>query len=39
MKNLMRQWDKDTISYIIMAYIVIHNMIFEDEKGLRLDPI
>ena len=32
MKNPMRQWDLDTISNIMMACIIMHNMIIEDKK-------
>ena len=38
-KNLVRQWDFDTISNIMMACIIMHNMITEDEQGLHLEPI
>ena len=33
-KNLVRQWDLDTISNIMMACIIMHNMILEDERDL-----
>ena len=38
-KNPVRQWDLDTISNIMMACIIMHNMILEDERDLRLEPI
>ena len=36
-KNPVRQWDLETISNIMMACIIMHNMIIEDECGLRLE--
>ena len=33
----MRQWDLETISNIMIACIIMHNMIIEDERGLRLE--
>ena len=36
-KNPMRQWDLETISNIMMACIIMHNMIIKDERGLRLE--
>ena len=38
-KNPVRQWDLDTISNILMACIIMHNMILEDDRGLRMKPI
>ena len=38
-KNPVQQWDLDTISNILMACIIMHNMILEYERGLRLEPI
>ena len=35
-KNLVWQWDW---ANIMMAFIIMHNMIIEDEQGLRLVPI
>ena len=36
-KNPVRQWDLETISNIMMACIIMHNMIIEDERDLRLE--
>ena len=36
-KNPVRQWDLETILDIMMACIIMHNMIIEDERGLRLE--
>ena len=36
MKNPMRQWNLESISNIMMACIIMHNMIIEDKCGLRL---
>jgi len=38
LKNPIRQWDLGTIEDIMMACIILHNMIIEDEKGLSLEP-
>ena len=37
-KNPVRQWDLGVIENIMMACIIMHNMILEDEKGLHLKP-
>lgn len=37
-KNPVRHWDLDVIDNIMMACIIMHNMIFEDKLGLRLEP-
>ena len=37
-KNPVRQWDLGIIENIMLACIIMHNMIFEDEKGLSLEP-
>ena len=34
----MRQWDLETISNIMMACIIMHKMIIEDEKRICLEP-
>ena len=39
MKNRMKQWDLETMSNIMMACIIMHNMILEDKHDLRLKPI
>ena len=33
----MQQWNLETISNIMMACIIMHNMIIEDERDLRLE--
>ena len=38
LKNPVRQWDLQTIENIMMACIIMHNMIIEDEQGLPLEP-
>jgi len=35
-KNLVYQWDLDIIENIMIACIIIHNIIIEDEQGLSL---
>ena len=37
-KNPVRQWDLGVIENIMIACIIMHNMILEDEKGLHLEP-
>jgi len=36
-KNPVRQWDLGTIEDIMMACIIMHNMIIEDEQRLSLE--
>jgi hypothetical protein len=36
-KNPVRQWDLGTIEDIMLACIIMHNMIIEDEQGLLLE--
>lgn len=36
-KNLVRQWDLATIEDIMLACIIMHNMIIEDEQDLSLE--
>lgn len=38
LKNPVRQWDLQTIEDIMIACIIMHNMIIEDEQGLPLEP-
>ena len=38
-QNPVRQWDLKTISDIMLACIVMHNMIIEDEHGLSLEHL
>jgi hypothetical protein len=38
-KNLVYQWDLETIGNIMYACIIMHNMIIEDESGLGFEPI
>ena len=38
LKNPVRQWDLGTIEDIMIACIILHNMIIEDERGLSLEP-
>ena len=37
-KNPVRQWNLEIIDNIMMACIIMHNMIIEDEQGLPLEP-
>ena len=37
-KNPVWQWDLGTIRKIMMACIIMHNMIIENEWNLRLEP-
>jgi hypothetical protein len=36
--NTNRQWDQEIIVDILMACLVLHNMIIEDEYNLNLEP-
>jgi hypothetical protein len=38
-KNPCRQYDEDKITNIMMCYIILHNMIIDDEQGEDLEPI
>ena len=38
-KNPVCQWSLDTINDIMLACIIMHNMIVEDEQGLRLEGL
>ena len=38
-QNPSYQWDLNTIEEILMACVIIHNMIFEDERDQELEPI
>ena len=37
--NPSRQWDLNTINDILMACVIVHNMIIEDERDQELEPI
>ena len=39
MQNPVRQWDLKTIFNIMLACIIMHNMIVEDEHGLSLEHL
>ena len=38
-QNPIRQWDLKTISDIMLACIIMHNMIVEDKHGLSLEHL
>jgi hypothetical protein len=38
-KNPVRHWDLGVITNIMMACIIMHNMIIEDENELGLEPV
>ena len=38
-QNPSRQWDLNTIKDILMACVIMHNMIIEDERDQELEPI
>jgi hypothetical protein len=38
-KNPCRQWDLDTITDIMLACVILHNMIIEDEKDCNLESL
>jgi hypothetical protein len=38
-KNPVRQWDLGVITNIMIACIIMHNMIIEDERDLGLEPL
>ena len=35
-KNLVKKWNLDTINKIMLACIIMHNMMIEDEQGQDL---
>ena len=37
LKNPVRQWDLRTIEDIMLTYLILHNIIIEDEQGLSLE--
>jgi hypothetical protein len=39
MRNPVRAWDLDTITNIMIACIILHNMILQDEQGEDLEDI
>jgi hypothetical protein len=38
-KNPVRQWDLQTITDIMLACIIMHNMIIEDEQNIQLEQL
>jgi hypothetical protein len=36
-QNYCRQWDKILVSKIVVAYVIIHNIIIENEYALDLE--
>ncbi len=34
--NPCREWNKEVIGYVLMACVVLHNMIIENEQGQNL---
>ncbi len=39
MQNPCRQWDVDTIANIMIACVISHNMIMEDERDHNLEAL
>jgi hypothetical protein len=35
--NLSKQWDKEVIIDVLMAYVVLHNMILENKTSENLE--
>jgi hypothetical protein len=38
-KNPCRQWELDTITNIMIACVIVHNMIIEDKQGHNLEQL
>jgi hypothetical protein len=38
-QNPCRLWQMDTIYEVMVAYVIIHSMIIEDEKDNHLEPL
>jgi hypothetical protein len=37
-KNPCKQWDKVIVSNILVVYVILHNMMIENEKASNFQP-